>query len=103
MDLTKALNLQLKRHAHALKPVLIVGEKGLHEGFHEEFDRALNDHELIKIKLASRDRAIRTQWRMELAEQHGAFCFQVIGATACFYRKAPAGEGRRSVLTPPPR
>lgn len=46
----------LRAIAHELKPVIIVGEKGLTETVVGEVERALADHELIKVKLASNDR-----------------------------------------------
>ena len=42
---------QLRAQAHSLKPVVTVAGKGLAPSVLEELDRALNDHELIKVKL----------------------------------------------------
>ena len=41
---------------HQLKPVVIIAQKGLTENIKEEIDRALTDHELIKIKLLTSTR-----------------------------------------------
>ena len=39
-----------------LKPIVLVGDQGMSTGLLEELNRALNDHELIKIKVrAERD------------------------------------------------
>ena len=46
----------LRRLGHNLKPVVTIAAKGLSENVGAELDRALNDHELIKVKLAVGDR-----------------------------------------------
>lgn len=50
MPLTNEQKKQYKSIGHHLKPVLIVAENGLTEGVQAELERALNDHELIKIQ-----------------------------------------------------
>ena len=50
---------QLRAQAHSLKPVVTVAGKGLAPSVLEELDRALNDHELIKVKVAVGDREQR--------------------------------------------
>ena len=59
MSLSPEQRREYRAIAHNLKPVIIVGDKGLSEGLQEELERALNDHELIKIKVASQDRETR--------------------------------------------
>ena len=46
---------------HQLKPVVIIAQKGLTENIKEEIDRALTDHELIKIKLLTSTRAAKKE------------------------------------------
>ena len=43
---------QLRAQAHSLKPVVTIAGKGLAPSVLEELNRALNDHELIKVKVA---------------------------------------------------
>ena len=59
MSLSPEQRREYRAIAHNLKPVIIVGDKGLSEGLQEELERALNDHELIKIKVASPVRVLR--------------------------------------------
>ena len=47
---------QLRAQAHSLKPIVTVAGKGLAPSVLQELDRALNDHELIKVKIAVGDR-----------------------------------------------
>lgn len=56
MPLTPEQKKQYKSIGHHLKPVLIVADNGLTEGVLAELERALSDHELIKIKLNILDR-----------------------------------------------
>jgi RNA-binding protein YhbY len=41
----------MKAKAHALKPIVGLGNQGLTANVHSEIDRGLYDHELIKIRL----------------------------------------------------
>ncbi len=74
--------------AHNLKPVIIIGDKGLTENLTQELDRALNDHELIKIKVASTDREVRQEIITELCKVSGAQLVQSIGKIAVILRRA---------------
>ena len=49
----------LRALGHQLKPVVTVAGNGLPKNVVTEVDRALRDHELIKIKLAVGDRDTR--------------------------------------------
>ena len=43
---------QLRAIGHGLNPVVMVADKGLSEGVMAEMERALSDHELIKVRPA---------------------------------------------------
>ena len=88
MSLKASQKKNLRGQAHHLKPVVIVADKGLSETVLAEIERALNDHELIKIKLRG-DREVRKAWAFSIAEQSKAELVQTIGQVACFYRKNP--------------
>ena len=79
----------LRGLAHALKPVILTGNKGITEALINEFSSALDHHELIKIKLGSDDRDERKAQIAELGERSGAELVQRIGRVACFYRQNP--------------
>lgn len=76
----------LKAQAHHLKPVVLLGAKGLTEAVIAETDIALLAHELIKVKIngAEEDRLIMAA---ELCEQLHAELVQMIGNTVIMYRK----------------
>ena len=89
MPLTQEQKKQYKSIGHHLKPVLMVADNGLTEGVLAEFERALSDHELIKIKLNILDREQRLQAVAELCKVGRADMVQVIGKMALVYRKNP--------------
>ena len=89
MPLTPEQKKQYKSIGHHLKPVLIVADNGLTEGVLAELERALGDHELIKIKLNILDRESRLETINGLCQAGKADLVQVIGKMALIYRKNP--------------
>lgn len=81
-------NKKLRAIGHVLNPVVMLGSNGLTESVLEETERALNDHELIKVKIAGEDRELRQQLIEELALQTHAHIVQKIGKVVLLYRKA---------------
>ncbi|MBM7063060.1 ribosome assembly RNA-binding protein YhbY [Pseudomonas sp. UL073] len=89
MPLTQEQKKQYKSIGHHLKPVLIVAENGLTEGVLAELERALNDHELIKVQLRLPEREDRQGAIAELCSVSRAELVQTIGKMALLYRKNP--------------
>lgn len=79
----------LKKQAHHLNVVVQSGAAGVTAAVAAEIERALSDHELIKIRLAADDRSQRNGMVMNLCEQLQAACVQQIGHTATLYRPRP--------------
>lgn len=98
MTLTQEQKKQFKAIGHHLKPVVTVAEQGLSEGLMAELDRALNDHELIKIQLRLAERDDRAAILTELCQQSSALLVQTIGKTALIYRKNPNANPKLSNL-----
>ena len=98
MSLSPEQRREYRGIAHNLKPVIIVGDKGLTEGLQEELERALNDHELIKVKVASQDREARQEAISALCEAAGAELIQVIGKIAVIMRRAKQPNPKLSNL-----
>jgi len=88
MPLKASQTKHLRGLAHHLKPLVIVAEKGLSKSVIAEIERALNDHELIKVKLRGA-RDVRKAWAGDIARQCKAELIQTIGQVACYYRKDP--------------
>ena len=98
MSLSPEQRREYRAIAHNLKPVIIVGDKGLSEGLQEELERALNDHELIKIKIANPDREARQEAVSALCESAGAQLVQSIGKIAVILRRAKKPNPKLSNL-----
>jgi RNA-binding protein len=86
---------------HQLNPVVMVAGKGLTEGVGLELERALEDHELIKVKLNLADPAERREMAAELCEQHRAELVQAVGKVILIYRKALKPNPKLSNLLRP--
>ena len=97
---TPNLNIQLKKSlrgvAHHLDPVVAVSERGVTVGIIEETDRALGDHELIKVKVLSPDRVSRDAVATALAQATSSTVLQQIGKVAVLYRHNPKANPKLS-------
>ena len=89
MALTQEQKKQFKSIGHHLKPVLIVAENGLSEGVVAELERALNDHELIKVQFRITEREDRRVLIDEISRVGRCELVQVIGKMALLYRRNP--------------
>lgn len=89
---------QYRAIAHQLNPIVTVAGAGLSDGVVGEVERALADHELIKIKVAVGDRDTRDQLIAKLCNQVGAQLVQRIGNTATLLRRSPEADPRKSNL-----
>ena len=92
---------QLRAIGHRLKPVVTIAGKGLTEGVINELDRALTDHELIKVKLAVGSREARAEMARQISAQTGAEIVQSIGNVIVLLRRSPTPDPRLSNLIKP--
>ena len=76
--------------------MLQVGGKGITDALVAEVAAALEQHELIKVKVAAEDREARDAMIGELADRAGAALVQRIGHTAVLYK--PSKDKRQIVL-----
>lgn len=86
---------------HNLNPVVTVAGNGITEGVMEELNRALDDHELIKVKIAVADREVKHAVIAELVKLSGAELVQQIGKVALLLRKNPKANLKLSNLQRP--
>lgn len=89
---------ELRAIGHNLKPVVIIAQNGLSENVGNEIERALKDHELIKIKLQIPDRNARQELTQEICSRFSAECVQTIGHMALLFRKAKKPDPKKSNL-----
>lgn len=96
--LTPAQTRALRALGHRLRPVVTVSERGLTEGVSAELERALEDHELIKVRLALGDPGSRRELATRLCRQHSAQLVQQIGKVILILRPARQPDPRLSNL-----
>ncbi|TCZ85376.1 ribosome assembly RNA-binding protein YhbY [Lysobacter sp. N42] len=99
ISLTAAQTRFLRGQAHGLKAMLQVGGKGVTPAVVAEIGQALEDHELIKVKVAADDREARAGLIDAIVDGTGAALVQRIGHTAVLYR--PSREKRQIILPRP--
>ena len=87
MPLKASQKRYLRGLAHDIKPVIMVGNKGVSAAVIAEFSIALDQHELVKVRLAGDDRGERAEQVTRLAADAQAELVQTIGKVASFYRR----------------
>lgn len=87
MKLDNKTRRHYRRIGHHLNPVVIVAN-GLGDSVQAEIDRALSDHELIKVRIVTEDREAKKAVIDEICASQNAELVQVIGKIALLYRKA---------------
>lgn len=88
MKITEKQKRHLRSLAHALKPVVTVGEAGLSDAVLREIDLSIAHHELIKVRVHAADRDERKKLIDELCSKSNAILIQSIGHMAVIYRAA---------------
>jgi RNA-binding protein len=81
----------LKAQAHHLKPVVLLGNKGLTPALIAETNVALEAHELIKVKLGGTEKEDRLPLANTLSSELQADLVQIIGNQVVLYRKKTQG------------
>ena len=97
VQLTSAQTRFLRGQAHDLNAMLQVGGKGITDSLVTEVVNALEQHELIKVKVAAEDRDARDTMIGEIADRVGAALVQRIGHTAVLYRQS---KDKRQIVLP---
>ncbi len=87
MPLSPTQRRYLRGLAHPLKPVVQLGTKGLTEAVIKELSLALDQHELIKVRLGTTDRTQREQQIAHLLERSESQLVQRIGHIVCLFRR----------------
>ena len=87
MELKETQKKRLRTLAHALNPVILVGQHGLKPTTLEEIDIALDHHQLIKVKLSVGDRDLRDELIEEILANSLALLIQRVGNVAVLYRR----------------
>ena len=105
LKLTPVERSALRAEAHALKPIVLIGEAGLTENVLKEIALGLDSHGLIKVRVFGDDREARAAMYDTICEQLGASPVQHIGKLLVLYRpkvevtkeRSTSGKGLREV------
>ncbi|HEY0193064.1 MAG TPA: ribosome assembly RNA-binding protein YhbY [Kofleriaceae bacterium] len=79
----------LRGLGHDLKPVVQIGKGGIDEGLVAAVTQALDDHELIKLKISDSADVDRHDAAEDLAKRTRSEVAQVLGYTVLLYRPRP--------------
>ena len=82
----------LKSRAHALEPIVHIGHSGLTDAVIAEIDRALTNHELIKVRAGGHDRDARDEIAETICERTGAANVQQVGKVLVLWRPRPVED-----------
>jgi len=104
--LTPVERSALRAEAHALKPVVIIGEAGLTPSVIKEIAASLDSHGLIKVRVFGDDREMRNEIYENICTELEAHPVQHIGKLLVIYRpkkevvkerSGKSGKGMREV------
>ena len=87
MKLSNKQIRHLRGLAHDLKPVVMVGDKGLTDNVIEELNIALNAHELIKVKVRAEEREERDAMIEKLTQKTSAQFVQRVGHIVTLFKR----------------
>ena len=77
----------LRSLLHHKNVVIYIGQNGLTENVSKEIEQALNQHELIKIRIRNGDREFRNNLAEQICTQNHAILIQNIGSVYSIYRQ----------------
>jgi putative YhbY family RNA-binding protein len=86
VSLTPRERAHLKARAHSMEPVVHVGSSGVTDALIAEIDRALEAHELIKIRAGGADREARADMLDEICRRSDATSVQTVGKVMVLWR-----------------
>ena len=97
MALSEKQKKHLRRLAHPMSPIVMLGNAGLTDGVVGELDRALTSHELVKVSARVGEREARKAVLAALIGRTGAELVQQVGNVGVFYRR---GKEPAKILLP---
>jgi len=98
LDLNSQLRSALRAAAHPLKPVVLIGDKGLSDSVLQEIDRNLAAHGLIKVRAGGEDRAARDELLYRICEELSCAPVHHLGKIFILYRPTERDPDASSLL-----
>jgi len=81
----------LRELAHRMDPIIQIGKRGITGEVKKQIDKALTDHELIKIRF-NEFKDEKKDLSASIADETGSELVGMIGHVAIFYRENPEKE-----------
>ena len=81
-----------------LKPVVIVGQKGLSDNLKLEIEGALSHHELLKLRIPALDKSARRAMAEQICHDNDATLVEAIGGVIVIYRRNPDSDRFAALL-----
>ena len=88
---------RLRKLAHSRKPVVMIGKNGLNEQVSDAIDKALEDHELIKVKFQDY-KDVKQEIASQLEERLQAETVSIIGNILTLFRQNRDPEKRKVAI-----
>ena len=98
LDITSQERSALRAAAHPLRPVVLIGDRGLTESVLKEIDLNLKAHQLIKVRVAGDDREARGAMLETICDTLSCASVHHLGKTLIIYRPDP--DAHASLLAP---
>ncbi|MER1966015.1 YhbY family RNA-binding protein [Castellaniella sp. GW247-6E4] len=92
LELTSHERSALRAAAHPLRPVVLIGDRGLSASVLNEIDRGLTAHELIKVRVAGAEREEREAMLEAICEALSCAAVHHLGKTLIIYRPDAAAQ-----------
>lgn len=86
--LTGSQRSYLKSLSHDMNPLIQLGKSGLNEGFLNQLDQLLDDHELVKITFLQNSPVEINEVVDDILDKTGAEFVQSIGKKLTIYRRS---------------
>lgn len=88
LEITSQERSALRADAHALRPVVLIGDRGLSESVLKEIDQNLDAHQLIKVRVAGDDRDARVAMYDTICDTLSCAPVHHLGKMLIIYRPA---------------
>ena len=88
-SITPRERARLKALAHSLEPVVHIGHGGVTDAVIAEIERALDAHELIKVRAGFADRDTRAALSEAICARTNATLVQSVGKVMALWRPRP--------------
>ena len=89
LEITSQERSALRATAHPLRPVVLIGDRGLSESVIKEIDVHLTAHKLIKIRIGGEDREAREAMLQTICDTLSCASVHHLGKTLIIYRPDP--------------